>query len=125
MIVHVLKQEMNKVLKEITIHGLKYQFRRDKLNEYEESTGEEEKVIECKGLFHQTKSYISRSVSDATTTQTKGQPLIMMGYDDSKSIQSGDKVNVSGNEYRVTGINNINELCIISDVSLEAVLHEN
>lgn len=125
MIVHVLKQEMNKVLKEITIHGLKYQFRRDKLNEYEESTGEEEKVIECKGLFHQTKSYISRSVSDATTTQTKGQPLIMMGYDDSKSIQSGDKVNVSGNEYRVTGINNINELCIISDVSLEEVLLEN
>lgn len=125
MIEHILKQELFKVLKEIEIHGLEYQFRRDKLDEYEEATGEEENVILCKGLFHQTKSYISRSVSDATTTQTKGQPLIMMSYANSKNIQKGDKVNVSGNEYRVTGINNINELCIISDVSLEAVLHEN
>lgn len=125
MIVHVLRQELHKVVREINTHGSTYQFYRDKLNEYEETTGDVENVGEIKGLFHQTKSYISRKVTDATETRTKGQPLIMMCYEDSKGIQNGDKVNVAENEYRVTGINNINELCIISDVSLEAVLHEN
>lgn len=125
MIKNILRQELHKVVREINTHGSTYQFYRDKLNEYEEATGEVEDVVEIKGLFHQTKSYISRKVTDATETRTKGQPLIMMCYEDSKSIQNGDKVNVAENEYRVTGINNINELCIISDVSLEAVLHEN
>ena len=122
---NILRQELHKVVREINTHGSAYQFYRDKLNEYEEATGDVENVGEIKGLFHQTKSYISRKVTDATETRTKGQPLIMMCYEDSKSLQSGDKVNVAENEYRVTGINNINELCIISDVSLEAVLHEN
>lgn len=122
---NILRQELHKVVREINTHGSTYQFYRDKLNEYEEATGDVKDVAEIKGLFHQTKSYISRKVTDATETRTKGQPLIMMCYEDSKGIQNGDKVNVAENEYRVTGINNINELCIISDVSLEAVLHEN
>lgn len=122
LIKNILRQELHKVVREINTHGSAYQFYRDKLNEYEEDTGDVEEVAEIKGLFHQTKSYISRKVTDATETRTKGQPLIMMCYEDSKSIQNGDKVKVAGNEYRVTGINNISEFCIISDVSLEAIL---
>lgn len=122
MIKSILKQELHKVVREINTHGSNYQFYRDKLNEYEEATGDIEEVAKINGLFHQTKSYISRKVTDATETRMKGQPLIMMGYEDSKSIQNGDKVKVAGNEYRVTGINNISEFCIISDVSLEAIL---
>lgn len=117
-----LKMELHKVKREIQIHGSVYEFRRDILNEYEEPTGESEKVAEIKGLFHQTKGYVSRKVSDATTTQTKGQPMIMAVFEDVKSVQMNDKVVVSGKEYRVTGANDINNYGIVCDVSLEEVL---
>ena len=117
-----LKMELHKVKREIQIHGSVYEFQRYELNEYEEPTGESEKVAEIKGLFHQTKGYVSRKVSDATTTQAKGQPLIMAVCEDVKGIQMNDKVIVSGKEYRVTGVNDINNYGIVCDVSLEEVL---
>lgn len=120
-----LKMELHKVKREIWIHGSVYEFRRDELNEYEEPTGESEKVAEIKGLFHQTKGYVSRKVSDATTTQAKGQPMLMITYEDSKDIQMNDKVDISGCVYQVTGKNNINNYDIVCDVSLEVVLYGN
>ena len=46
----------------------------------------------------------------------------MVVFEDAKSVQMNDKVVVSGKEYRVTGVNDINNYGIVCDVSLEEVL---
>lgn len=119
-----LKMELHKVLREIKIHGTMYTFYRDKVDQYGESTKEEpEKVIDIDGLFHVSKGYITQNIQDGTKTHIKGQPMIMVAYEDVEEIQNGDFCVINGNTYKVVEKNNIQEYNIVSDVSLEMVIN--
>lgn len=119
-----LKMELHKVLREIKIHGTTYTFYRDKVDQYGEPTKEEpEKVIDVDGLFHVSKGYITQNIQDGTKTHTKGQPMIMVVYEDVEEIQNGDFCVINGNTYKVVEKNNIQEYNIVSDVSLEMVIN--
>lgn len=114
--------ELHKVEREICLHGGQYIFNRDVLDDYGEPTEETTKVATIRGLFHISKGYASRNVSDGTITRTKGSPMLLAKYNDTLEIRQGDYIHINEKKYVVNEINNIMELGIVSDISLEVVL---
>lgn len=115
------KQELSKVVREIRTHGEQYTFERQKLDEYGEPTEEKEEVATVNGLYHTTKSYVSKAVGDATTTHSKGQPMILAIFSETEKIREQDIVTVKGKPYQVIGRTNVGEYSILNDISLKEV----
>lgn len=115
------KQELYKVVREIKTHGESYTFERSKLDDYNEPTEEKETVATVNGLYHVTKGYVSKTVGDATTTHSKGQPMILAVYEETENIKEQDRVTVEGKPYKVVGRTNVGEYSILNDISLEEV----
>lgn len=121
----MLQIELNKVKREIKTHGRNYVVKRIVLNSYGEDTDKQEEITEIQGLFHTEKGYITKSVSDGSKTHSKGQPKLMITYDDSVLIKSGDTIQINENIYKVIEKNNIQEFNIVCDISMELVLNGN
>lgn len=83
----MLQIELNKVKREIKTHGRSYEVKRTILNNYGEDTDEQQSITEVQGLLHTEKGYITKSVSDGSKTHSKGQPKLMVAYDDSVLIK--------------------------------------
>lgn len=121
-----LKLELNKVLREIKVHGMDYTFFKRMSDEYGEPIQDKIEVVALKkGLFHISKGFISKKVSDGTSVHGKGQPKLLMSFDDSKEINIDDFFRTSGNIYRVVEKNNIQNYDIVTDLSLELVINGN
>lgn len=119
-----LKMELHKVLREIQIHGTEYTFLRKSVDGYGEPTKEEPKqVVKVQGLFHVSKGYITQNIQDGTKTHSKGQPMLMVAYENTGEIQTDDFFVINGNTYKVVEKNNIQEYNIVTDISLELVLN--
>ena len=116
--------EVTKLKHEIEAHGETYTFLREKLDEYNEPMGEEkEEVCTVSGLFHVSRGYLTRTVSDGNVTHSKGQPMLLVLCDDmSKAIRMNDYVSVNDRTYRVNTKNNVGEYNVAYDISLEVVL---
>lgn len=121
----VLQIELNKVKREIKTHGRSYAVKRIVLNKYGEDTDEQEEITEIQGLFHTEKGYITKSISDGSKTHSKGQPKLMVAYDDSVLIKNDDTIQINENTYKVIEKNNIQEFNIVCDISMELVLNGN
>lgn len=119
-----LLKEKKAVEREITKNGSTYTVKRNKVDKYGEPTQEVEEVTTLRGLFHISKSFITKNTSDGSQTKTKGQPMILALWEECETIQNGDFVVINGNTYRVTDKNNIEEYNIIADISLEVVLSD-
>lgn len=118
-----LSFEMHKVLLNINRFGCKFNFYREKLDEYGETIDDEiEDVCSLNGLFHVSKGYSTETVKDATIVHKKGEPMILVAFNDQKDIRIGDYVKINENAYKVVDKNNIQEYNILIDISLEAVL---
>jgi hypothetical protein len=117
--------ELHKVEREIYLHGGQYTFNRDVLDNYGEPMGETTEVATIRGLFHISKGYASRNVSDGTITRIKGSPMLLAKYNDTLEISQGDYIHINEKKYVVNEINNIMELDIVSEISLEVVLDGN
>lgn len=125
MLERILKMELHKVEREIKAHGMEYEFKRKVLDKYKEDTGERKTIKNVIGLFHTTKGYISVNTTDDSKIQTKGQPKMMIVFDDSKEIKKGDFVLINNKTYVVLEKNNVQEMNIVIDISLELVLNGN
>ena len=121
----MLQIELNKVKREIKTHGRSYEVKRTILNNYGEDTDEQQSITEVQGLLHTEKGYITKSVSDGYKTHSKGQPKLMVAYDDSVLIKNGDTIQINENIYKVIEKNNIQEFNIVCDISMELVLNGN
>ena len=118
-----LRMELHKVLREIQIHGTEYTFFRKKVDKYGEPTKEEpEKIGNVRGLFHVSKGYITQNIQDGTSVHSKGQPMLMVAYENVGEIKTDDFFITNGNKYKVVEKNNIQEYNIVTDISLELVL---
>lgn len=118
-----LRMELHKVLREIQIHGTEYTFFRKKVDKYGESTKEEpEQTAKVQGLFHVSKGYVTQNIQDGTKTHSKGQPMLMVEYENTVEIWTDDFFIINGNKYKVVEKNNIQEYNIVTDISLELVL---
>ena len=117
------KFEAYKIKREIKRSGIAFEFKRSKKNNFNESIKEFEIIGNFNGLYHEQNSTISISVNDATQVRSKKIPMILCLYEDTASLalQVGDFVTINSRTFKVTGVTNIQEWNIISDISLEVV----
>ena len=117
--------ELYKVQREIKMHGSDFTVKRNKIDEYKEPTGEKETITTFRGLFHITKTFQTRNIEDGTVTRTKGQPMILADYSDVGEIRNGDIIEYNGLEYTVADVNNVEQMNIIADISMELIIDGN
>lgn len=117
--------ELYKVQREIKMHGSDFTVKRNKIDEYKEPTGEKETITTFRGLFHITKTFQTRNIEDGTVTRTKGQPMILADYSDVGEIRNGDIIEYNGLEYTVVDVNNVEQMNIITDISMELIIDGN
>lgn len=116
--------EAYKIKRELKRSGIDYEFSRPEKNEFGEPIGDKLKVVgTLKGLYHEQNGAIKITTSDATQIRTKKVPMILCLYEDTASLilQIGDVVKINTKTFRVTGVLNIQEWNLISDISLEVV----
>lgn len=117
--------ELHKVKREIKMHGSDFTVKRNKIDEYKEPTGEQETITTFRGLFHITKTFQTRNISDGTATRTKGQPMVLVDYSDVGETRNGDIIEYNGLEYTVADVNNVEQMNIIADISMELIINGN
>lgn len=116
------KFQPHKVKRMIDTLGVIYQFNRDVLNKYKESTGKQELIAELKGVLHSTASYVTKTATDGSTVTAKQSPQILTNDPKAKLLHIDDKVIIDNCTYKVTGVLDINMLGLAFDISLEVVL---
>lgn len=116
------KFQPHKVKRMIDTLGVMYQFNRDVLNKYKESTGKQELVAELKGVMHSTASYVTKTATDGSTITAKQSPQILTNDPKAKLLHIDDKVVIDNCTYKVTGVLDINMLGLAFDISLEVIL---
>lgn len=124
------KFEAYKLKREVRRNGVVFEFKRRKLDKFNEPTGELETVAEVRGLYHESNSYITETVGDAATTRTKKQPMLLCLADDVKSsdLRQGDEIQIPPRSSQMTSVTlryvgcvDIQNWGIIADLSFEEV----
>lgn len=119
------KFEAYKVKRELKRSGIDYEFKRAGKNEFGEPKDGDEKITigKLKGLYHEHNGTIQITTGDTTQIRSKKIPMILCLYEDAASLalQVGDIVNFNDKTLKVTGVTDIQEWNIISDISLEVV----
>lgn len=117
------KFEAAKLKKELKTSGIDYEFKRLKVNDFDEPTGESEVVATIKGLYHEQNSNIQITTGETTQIRTKKIPMVLCLYEDAAlaALKVGDVVTINSKTFKVTGVVNIQEWSIIADISLEVV----
>lgn len=115
--------EAYKIKRELKRSGIDYEFKRAEKNDFDEPVGEPKVVGTLRGLYHEQNGTIQITTGDTTQTRTKKVPMILCLYEDTASLvlQVGDIVKINAKTFKVTGVTDIQEWNLISDVSLEVV----
>lgn len=114
--------ELYKVKREINMHGSEYVVQRYETDSRGESTNIRQDVKSIRGLFHIVKGYIRETRSDAVHIHSKGQPKLLVLWEDIEDIKQDDIIIINQKEYKVIEVNNIEEYNIVCDISLEVVI---
>lgn len=124
------KFEAYKLKREVRRNGVVFEFKRRKLDKFNEPTGELETVAEVRGLYHESNSYIAETVGDAATIRTKKQPMLLCLADDVKlsDLRQGDEIQIPLRSSQMTSVTlryvgcvDIQNWGIIADLSFEEV----
>lgn len=117
------KFEAYKLKRELKRSGIDYEFQRLGINDFGEPDDEPTIVGNLKGLYHEQNSNIEITTGDTTRVRTKKIPMILCLFDDTTSLalKTDDFLFINKKKFKVTGIVNIQEWSIISDISLEVV----
>lgn len=117
------KFEAYKLKRELKRSGIDYEFQRLGINDFGEPDDEPTIVGNLKGLYHEQSSNIEITTGDTTRVRTKKIPMILCLFDDATSLalKTNDFLFINKKKFKVTGIVNIQEWSIISDISLEVV----
>lgn len=115
--------EAYKLKRELKRSGIDYEFQRLGVNDFGEPDEEPTVVGNLKGLYHEQNSNIEITTGDTTRVRTKKIPMILCLFDDTTSLalKIDDFLFINKKKFKVTGIVNIQEWSIISDISLEVV----
>lgn len=114
----------NKIKRQILWNGQKFTFNRYKVNEYKELTDEIEKSIIVKGIFHEGGGYggmlnIELYERDGARSISSMKPMILCLYEDGKDLVIDDEVVIAGSKFRVVEKNNVKQINVAFEVSLE------
>ena len=115
--------EAYKIKRELKRSGIDYEFKRSGLNDFGEPVGEPIVVGTIRGLYHEQNSSVQVTTGDTTQVRTKKIPMILCLYEDIArlALVVGDTVTINAKTFKVTGVVNIQEWNLISDISLEVV----
>lgn len=111
-----------KIKRQICMNGRDLIFERYKVDKYEQVSNEIDKTVEARGIFHTTNSYIKSNDAEGARLVSKPQPMILMLYEDGSRVEKDDKVKIGNNVYKVVEKNDVNNLNIAYDISLELCL---
>lgn len=115
--------EAYKIKRELKRSGIDYEFKRKKKNDFGEPAGDPEVFGSLKGIYHEQNSNIQVTTGDTAQVRTKKIPMILCLYEDTArlALVVGDTVTINAKTFKVTGVVNIQEWNLISDISLEVV----
>lgn len=116
-----VKFQINKVNRLIQQKGIDFVFERSKLNEYKEPIKGEYDKIEVRGYYHEESSYVKRTTSDGSTVKSTPQPMILCSVESGKLLKQDDELAYNGKRYKVSGVQNVNQMDVCCDVSLELI----
>lgn len=114
----------NKIKRQILWNGQPFEFVRYKKNSYGELTDEIETTIKLNGVFHEGGGYggmlnFELYERDGGRTVSRMKPMILCMYEDAVDIQIDDEVIISDYKYRVVEKNDIKNMRIAFEVSME------
>lgn len=114
----------NKLERQIKWNGQPFKFIRYKRNDFHEITDEVEKEFNFNGVFHEGGGYggmlnIEMYGRDGGKTVTKMKPMVLALYEDSIEVDTDDYVNIGDYTYKVVEKNDIKNLHIAFEISLE------
>lgn len=114
--------EAYKIKRELKRSGIDYEFKRPGKNEFGEPV-DDVAIGKIRGIYHEQNGSIQITTGDTTQVRTKKIPMILCLYEDTASValRVGDKVKINSKIFKVTGVVNIQEWSIISDISLEVI----
>ena len=117
------KFEAYKIRREIKKSGKKFDIERKETNEFGEPIGLIKIVGSFNGLYHEQNSNISVTTGETTQTRSKKIPSILCLFDDIRNLNAdvGDYIKFNEKTFIITGMVNVQEWNVISDISLEVV----
>ncbi|MCQ2485274.1 MAG: hypothetical protein MJ168_08075 [Clostridia bacterium] len=104
--------------------GKAYEFYRNAFDKYGDKTHIVH-VVTLDAIYHETtlpNNYMIQVVDDATQVRHKKYTLLLCRWQEAETIKDGDIVFIGGDTYTVTGKNNIQQLGIYCDISVEKVI---
>lgn len=113
--------ERHKLIRFIKSQGRTYTFTAPGTNQFGEPTGQE-KTVKVSGVYHETQGYVTNSATDGSNIKSKPDSLIMCLVEDTVGLVGGMTVTISGKEYRIVDLRDVNNLGVACDISLELVL---
>lgn len=109
----------NKIQRQINQNGSIFCFYRYEYDKYSKKQ-DTKKIIEMSGLFHNGRGTYSKQISSEGGRVTeKENPMILCLFEDGLYIKKDDEVKISGKIYFVVHKENIQNLNIVFDISLE------
>lgn len=114
----------NKIKRQIKWNGQSFEFLRFEKNEYHELSNDVEKTFSLQGIFHEGGGYggmlnIEMYGRDGGRTVTKMKPMILCLYEDGVELDTDDVVFIGDYKYFIVEKNDIKNLKIAFEISLE------
>lgn len=111
----ITNQHLYIIRNNIKRYGVQCSILRGEKNDFGEPTSPE-KILDCKGLYHDATEHLSVNLTDGGSVQAKKVPYLLLIYTD--KLQRDDIVIVNNHNYKIIGINDIGNLGMIVDISL-------
>ncbi len=117
----------NKIKRQIMWNGQDFEFKRFVQNEYHELQDDVEQTFKIRGLFHEAGGYggmlnLELYEREGSREWSKMKPMILCLYDEvSKQLSLDDRVVVGDDVYFVIEKNDIKNLHIAYEISLEEI----
>lgn len=119
------KFELYKFKRELRRYGKTYIVYRNSVNEFKERVkGDYIQVTEITGIYHESNNYIKQNISEGSVINVKKIPMLLVESEKVNNIKINDMIFINDIEYRVTGITNIQNWNILSDISLEVANYD-
>lgn len=114
---------LHRLIQSINWRGAVYTFKRRSRNEYDEETDTVQPVTQLKGIFHDGSSgHLSLIIQNEGMVSTKNTPCILTHWGNAERLNLDDVVELNNEIFKVSGINNLGQLNIAGEISLEAIV---
>lgn len=109
-----------KVERQIKQNGEAFVFVHTTEDKYHRGTAEQTE-LPVKGILHISTAYMQETSDEGATISSKPSPIILCLYEDGSAISKGDSLKINETQYNVTGVENVQQLSVVCQISLEEV----